>query len=451
MGSYGLLVMRGALIAAGIAVLMSACSVPRPRSTPGLSCRIGEVLTPLDIDLAPRAVAFDGGHAGDVELVDGAAAFYDAALARVAATRGTSHTFSERSGNQPIRQLVLSGGGQEGAFGSGFLKGANGRVDYDIVTGVSTGALQAIFALLGTTQYVRPPFSGDFPLRRPDATALDDLVSGYSITTAKSLYANRGEIAIVTKAAQGSLEPLRLRVRELLPPGVFEALLKKRDAGAQLFVALLDWDSGRAGIVDMMKLADLHRGNAIMQRDCFADVLVAASSEPLATAPVNIDGTLYMDAGLRFGVFGKAMVDAGDRLAQRAAAQNALSGGVALAAVQTDVIVNGVLADLKPESLPEKYSALDLMGQGRHILALQIYRFSVSDVMRHGPGHTTRLVYIDGKSLPKVDRPKSLMFNPAYMARLISEGEARGKIGDWSLVCDAGAQCRANAPRPKAR
>lgn len=404
----------------------------------------------MDVDLAPRAVAFDGARSGGVEAVDRAVQFYDAAFEKVAASRASAHSLAEGAGRRPVRQLVLSGGGQEGAFGSGFLQGANGRIDYDIVTGVSTGALQATFALLGTTRYDRPPFSGDFPARQPHATALDDLVSGYSITNAKSLYANHGEIAIVTRAAQGSLEPLRKRARELLRPAVFDALLKKKAAGAQLFVALLNWDTGRAVNVDMMKLAERHRGNPAVQRDCFADVLVAASSEPLATAPVNIDGALYMDAGLRFGVFGRAAVEAGNRLAQRMAAKT-IAGSTPPVAVRTDVIVNGILADPAPEALPAKYSALDLMGQGRHLLALQIYRFSVADVMRHGSGHATRLVYIDGKSVPKVDRPKSLMFNPAYMARLIVEGRARGKADDWSLDCDAAGPCKANAPEAMAR
>src|SRR5262245_4214345 len=53
--------------------------------------------------------------------------------------------------------LIVSGGGDWGAFGAGFLKGwgrvpagAMARPQFDIVTGVSTGALIAPFAFLGT-------------------------------------------------------------------------------------------------------------------------------------------------------------------------------------------------------------------------------------------------------------------------------------------------------------
>ena len=51
--------------------------------------------------------------------------------------------------------LVLSGGGDYGAFGAGFLSGWGdvdgemARPDFDVVTGVSTGALIAPFAFIG--------------------------------------------------------------------------------------------------------------------------------------------------------------------------------------------------------------------------------------------------------------------------------------------------------------
>ena len=52
-----------------------------------------------------------------------------------------------------LRALVLSGGGAGGAFGAGALVGLSRRQErpeYDVVTGVSTGALIAPFAFLGS-------------------------------------------------------------------------------------------------------------------------------------------------------------------------------------------------------------------------------------------------------------------------------------------------------------
>jgi hypothetical protein len=55
--------------------------------------------------------------------------------------------------------LVLSGGGAKGAFGAGFMEGwgtlppgPNARPDFDIVTGVSTGALISPYAFIGTDE-----------------------------------------------------------------------------------------------------------------------------------------------------------------------------------------------------------------------------------------------------------------------------------------------------------
>jgi Predicted esterase of the alpha-beta hydrolase superfamily len=55
---------------------------------------------------------------------------------------------------EPIHQtfLALSGGGPDGAFGAGLLAGWTKRGDrpeFDVVTGVSTGAIVGLFAFLG--------------------------------------------------------------------------------------------------------------------------------------------------------------------------------------------------------------------------------------------------------------------------------------------------------------
>ncbi|MBC7840908.1 MAG: patatin-like phospholipase family protein [Gemmatimonadaceae bacterium] len=55
--------------------------------------------------------------------------------------------------------LLLSGGGQNGAYGVGFVRGWRDRTDapmpqFDLITAISTGALQAPFLLLGSTAAV---------------------------------------------------------------------------------------------------------------------------------------------------------------------------------------------------------------------------------------------------------------------------------------------------------
>ena len=67
--------------------------------------------------------------------------------------------------------LALSGGGSDGAFGAGFLCGwtkTGTRPEFKLVTGISTGALIAPFAFLGS--------SYDADLKRLYTTMSDDKV-----------------------------------------------------------------------------------------------------------------------------------------------------------------------------------------------------------------------------------------------------------------------------------
>lgn len=64
---------------------------------------------------------------------------------------------------EPLRVLALSGGGDDGAYGAGFLNGwsqTGERPEFAVVTGVSTGALIAPFALLGPDYDDECPSSG---------------------------------------------------------------------------------------------------------------------------------------------------------------------------------------------------------------------------------------------------------------------------------------------------
>jgi predicted acylesterase/phospholipase RssA len=64
--------------------------------------------------------------------------------------------------NEPlvVDALIISGGGDWGAFGAGFLKGWSrvqgpmAKPEFDVVTGVSTGALISPFAFLGDDESI---------------------------------------------------------------------------------------------------------------------------------------------------------------------------------------------------------------------------------------------------------------------------------------------------------
>jgi predicted acylesterase/phospholipase RssA len=85
---------------------------------------------------------------GDDVPVDVRAAMQD----RLPYVSQLTHRASQISGRPLIETLALSGGGQDGAFGAGLLTGWSERGDrpeFEVVTGVSAGAIIAPFAFLG--------------------------------------------------------------------------------------------------------------------------------------------------------------------------------------------------------------------------------------------------------------------------------------------------------------
>ncbi len=99
----------------------------------------------------------------------------------------------DKDGVREYAMLVLSGGGSAGAFGAGFLSGwskAGTRPDFKIVTGVSTGSLQATFAFLGS----------DYD---------DELTEQFTKYDTKHIYTERGVVGAVLGDSAYDSSPLK--------------------------------------------------------------------------------------------------------------------------------------------------------------------------------------------------------------------------------------------------
>ena len=69
-----------------------------------------------------------------------------------------AHDSDHRNGSVPFNVLTLSGGGTRGAYGAGLLYGWSDKGDipeFDVVTGVSTGAVMATFVFLGGDELIK--------------------------------------------------------------------------------------------------------------------------------------------------------------------------------------------------------------------------------------------------------------------------------------------------------
>ena len=192
----------------------------------------------------------------------------------------------------PLSFLAISGGGDNGAFTAGVLNAwtAKGdRPEFKLVTGISTGALIAPFAFLGT---------------KYDAT----LKEVYTTISPEDVLEPRGLLSGAFSDAMSNNAPLW----ELTRKSVNEKFLKEVAAeyakGRFLLVATADMDARRPIIWDMGKIASYGGPDAL---DLFVSVMIASASIPVGFPPVMIDveaggqryQEMHVDGGIIAQVF----------------------------------------------------------------------------------------------------------------------------------------------------
>lgn len=200
--------------------------------------------------------------------------------------------------------LALSGGGAHGAYGAGLLCGWSQRGDrpnFKVVTGISTGALQATPAFLG------PDYD---PLLKRFYTEIDTA----------DIYRKRGPVAAITHDATCDTAPLRRLLDGAIDEAVLAAVARKHAAGHRLFIGTANMDANEFTIWDMGAIAASGRPDA---RRRYVDVLVASASVPVLFPPVyfdvEIDGRrcreMHCDGGAEAQVFLRGfMLDVEDAL-----------------------------------------------------------------------------------------------------------------------------------------
>lgn len=165
--------------------------------------------------------------------------------------------------------LALSGGGAGGAYGAGVLVGlseAHARPQYEIVTGVSTGALIAPAAFVGA-----------------DYDSL--LREGYASGASEDLMVSLGIGALFgVSAFQG--RPLRDLVNRFVTDDLIAEVARQSQSGRMLLVATTNLDREEMVIWDMGAIA---RQGGPHSRELFRNVLVASASVPGVFPPVMIE------------------------------------------------------------------------------------------------------------------------------------------------------------------
>jgi hypothetical protein len=180
--------------------------------------------------------------------------------------------------------LVLSGGGDWGAFGAGVLKGwsrVHGPLampEFDVVTGVSTGALIAPFAFLG------------------DASSLDTIVDLYRHPRPDLVKQRWPLYFLPANESFATVPGLESELRGRVDMAMMRRIADATRQGRFLLVNTTDVDDGGSWVWDVG--GEAQRAVETGDVDRVHRILLASSGIPGAFPFRVIDGSLYVDGGV---------------------------------------------------------------------------------------------------------------------------------------------------------
>lgn len=209
-----------------------------------------------------------------------------------AQVRASRRVLPKEGGRPVVSFLAISGGGADGAFGAGVLAGwteRGNRPEFDLVTGVSTGALTAPFAFLG------PRYD-------------DALKKVFTESTTSDIAIARPVRGLLGGESLASNAPLARVVAFYVNDGFLKEVAAEHMKGRRLLIGTTNLDAQRPVIWDMGKIASSGHPGAI---ELFRKVLLASAAIPAVFPPgfveVAANGTVYeemhVDGGATREVF----------------------------------------------------------------------------------------------------------------------------------------------------
>jgi hypothetical protein len=295
--------------------------------------------------------------------------------------------------------LVLSGGGMFGAFAAGVLAGwteAGDRPAFDVVTGVSTGALIAPLAYLG------PAYD-------------EELYRQYTTLSDQDVFVRRRLFHALGAESVADNAPLARRIRGIFTPEVLRAVAAEHRKGRRLYVGTTNLTTRRLVVWDLGAIAARGTPEA---RDLFCAVLLASSAVPgffpPVRFPVEVDGRvcqeIHVDGGTSRAMFFRPpYIPAEER---PGAGPNALAGSNLYVLVAGKVYADPQVPRLRTLSVASNAITSLLYAEARGDLD-RLFTLAMLTGMNY------RFA-----ALPQdFEVPtQSLWFDPAVMARLFDEG-----------------------------
>lgn len=309
---------------------------------------------------------------------------------------------------RPHYYLSISGGGANGAFGAGLLKGwseSGTRPEMTIVTGISTGALIAPFAFLGS----------DYD---------DKLEQLYTTLSTKDLIKKRSLIGGLLSDALADTQPLRDLLRTKVDDQMIAAIAKEYKKGRRLLIGTTNLDAKRPVIWNIGALAVVGTEESAQ---LIRDVMLASASIPGIFPPVRITvrvgeqeyDELHVDGGVTSQVFlYPAQLDLKD------AAETVGASGTQTVYVIRNSDLHPRWSEVEPKIGPVAATSINTLIRTQGIGDLyRIYLGAKRD------GIPYRLAYIPGDFDLEPDED----FDPKYMRALFDLGYGMARDGyDWA-------------------
>lgn len=370
---------------------------------------------------------------------------------------------------EPEGVLALSGGGQWGAFGAGYLdeldkRGAMPR--FRMITGVSTGALQALF--VGASQ--APGTNSQ--------EVLGQLVKEYTIKDEDEVVNRGGYVGAVFRGSVAKLDPLRRKIEAALCSKVpanpqspddcpLIKALGQRDAPV-VMLGFVEAGSGEMQAVNVSAIARAATDSAAPDRlsmkaaqQCITGGALASVAMPFFYQQVQVtsdtpsrppartgtqsngpDTLTYLDGGVRQSVF---LFESLKALAMAEALKGTTTPATARPVY---VIRNGPTIAKVDDNADRPRGAIPTAERGYSLIVNQSEVTAIEAIRLRNPASAIWLATADGYDVPfdtsdnatgcrKSD--DKAMFDPAFMDCLQAFGRAKardykGRPNGWIIL-----------------
>jgi Patatin-like phospholipase len=309
-----------------------------------------------------------------------------------------------------LQLLAVSGGGENGAFGAGLLCGwtqHGDRPTFELVTGVSTGALTAPFAFLGSSY-------------DPQLTAVYTQIGPGDVLTKRPFTAALFDDAMADNA------PLFKTISRYLDARMLVDIAAAYDQGRLLLIGSTDLD---AQVPVIWNIGAIAKSGHPRAADTIRRILLASAAVPGAFPPTMIDVTLdgksyqemHVDGGAFFQAFLYPAALTRDRAARRRRGEPVIDA-------RAFVIRNG---RLDPEWATVERRTVGIASRA---ISTMIAASGYNDVIRiynttQRDGIDYNLAFIGRDFDEELPQP----FDPKYMRDLYDYGFQRARRGyDWT-------------------